>query len=116
MMFTSYHAKTDKLLQAGIVPVCISIFRPRFIAKEKQVHYKPLAPTPEMLKFGYTWEEFHEKILGSTKIETVLDDLAKIGKGKDVALLCFEKNDMECHRHVVRRWLNIAGVKCEEWK
>ena len=33
-----------------------------------------------------------------------------------VTLLCYEKPDDFCHRHLVSKWFNEHGYKCEEWK
>lgn len=35
---------------------------------------------------------------------------------KDVALVCYEKPDDFCHRHLVADWLNEAGYDVKEWK
>lgn len=32
-----------------------------------------------------------------------------------VALICYEKPSDFCHRHLVSDWINLRGIKCEEW-
>lgn len=36
--------------------------------------------------------------------------------GENSCLLCFEVDDSECHRSIVKEWLNKKGVKCEEFE
>ena len=33
-----------------------------------------------------------------------------------VALLCYEKDAAECHRHVVADWMTKAGIEVVEWE
>ena len=33
----------------------------------------------------------------------------------DLCLMCYEKPDSFCHRHLVADWLNAAGIECEEY-
>ena len=37
------------------------------------------------------------------------------GKGKDIALICYEKPGEFCHRNIVREWLKEFGYKVEEY-
>lgn len=39
-------------------------------------------------------------------------EIAMILEGK--TLLCFERSDEFCHRHIVAKWLREAGFECEE--
>lgn len=116
MIFTSYHAMTVKLLKEGIQPISISRWQPRWMKKGNQKIYLPLAPTSDMLKKGYDWEIFHTQILAPLDITQVKTELLELGSGKDIALLCYEKLDYTCHRHVVREWFTTAGIDCTEWK
>ncbi len=34
--------------------------------------------------------------------------------GADVVLLCYEKADAFCHRHLVSDWLHSYNIDCEE--
>jgi hypothetical protein len=54
--------------------------------------------------------------------DKVIDDLnmliLKDGincKGKDIALVCYEKPEDFCHRHLVAEWLKKFGYCCEEF-
>ena len=32
-----------------------------------------------------------------------------------IVLICYEKPDDFCHRHLVANWFNENGVNCKEW-
>ena len=36
--------------------------------------------------------------------------------GRDVALVCYEKPEGFCHRHLVADWLNENGIVVKEWE
>ncbi|MCH1911781.1 hypothetical protein L9Z17_07660 [Leptospira noguchii] len=50
------HHKTDKLLSDGFVVFNFKIF-PSLDCKGKQIQFKILAPTKEMLNEGYDWKK-----------------------------------------------------------
>lgn len=77
--------------------------------------YKELAPPAELLtlykkglisKKGYT--HVYKRYLKTLDVHKVAKDL----NGK--VLLCYEKPEDFCHRHLVATWLQQAGYKCEE--
>ena len=35
---------------------------------------------------------------------------------KDIALVCYEKPNDFCHRHLVGKWLRENGIECREWE
>ena len=47
-------------------------------------------------------------------VEEVLQDLESLSNGADVVLLCYEKADAFCHRHLVSDWLHSYNIDCEE--
>lgn len=105
VIYTSYHAKNASLKRAGIVPISISRFRPRY-QKGHLIEYFDLAPNSYMLKM--TQEEYDiefAKILASRDPQKVYLDLKNLSEGQPVALLCYEKDRCECHRHKVALWL-----------
>lgn len=113
-IYTSYFAKLDVLNSVDIVPVSISLSSPVWFMG---IEYKDLAPENWILRYKnepeiYT-HYFKERILGKLSPERVLLDLAEIGRGKDVAILCYEKPGSFCHRHLVREWLNNFIGTCE---
>lgn len=53
----------------------------------------------------------------------ILENLRKVTPEKvckdlkdGMVMLCYEKSNEFCHRHLVRKWLNEAGFECEEIK
>lgn len=114
MIYTGYHAK-NKLYEAnGLMTVSISIGAPR--------HYKPmltygiLCPTWAMVKANYTEQEYFDKILKKLSAAEVKKDLELFAKGKDIVLLCYEKNPLECHRSFVSNWFKRNGIECKEYE
>jgi hypothetical protein len=118
-IYTSYSAKLDKLIQAGIYPVYITGYLPEFI-KQKEAegiisHYTALAPSYLQSK-NFNAEEFRHITLDILDIKNVIYDLSQYGGGKDVALIGFYKEETKCHRSIVSDWLKDNGKHCEEWK
>lgn len=61
-------------------------------------------------------KEYIERVLSPLSPEKVVEDLLFIGNGKPVLLVCYEKPAAFCHRHIISKWLNDAGIKCEEFR
>ncbi|EMO64171.1 PF04343 domain protein [Leptospira borgpetersenii serovar Pomona str. 200901868] len=112
---TSYHHKTDKLLSDGFVVFNISRFSPRWVAKGKQIQFKILAPSTEMLTDGYEWDEFDSNLekLNATEI---IDQLKKLSNDNPIALCCYEKDSGKCHRSRVARWFIKNGFHVTEFQ
>lgn len=51
----------------------------------------------------YYMSEFYEQVLSKLDANEVLKELQQFGE--DVVLLCFEKENEFCHRHLVATWL-----------
>lgn len=112
--FTSYHAMTKTLIKEGIVPISISVGK--FKAMDSlQKKYIALAPTWAMLKANYSWDDYRKLILSKLTPEQVMNDLKRISEGKPFAILCFEKNDSECHRSIAAEWLRSSGFEIKEF-
>lgn len=99
-MQTSYFAKYK-----GSDGVAICLYKPYWFKGE---HYPTLAPTKEILedyKNGDIDEEeyirrYKEDVLSKLNPKEVYNDL------KDKVLLCYERYDKFCHRHIVAQWLS----------
>jgi len=102
-----------------IVKVSISLYQPRF---GNFKIYKSLAPSESIFmeyKSGKIGEDgyirrYKKEILEPLDIDKVIKDLMELSDGKDVVLLCYEK-DAFCHRHIDRLWFNGLGIECIEW-
>lgn len=111
---TSYHHKTDKLLSDGFVVFNISRFSPRWVAKGKQIQFKTLAPSKEMLNEGYDWEEF-DSILEKLDAKKIIEQLKTLSNGNSIALCCYEKDPDKCHRSRVALWFIKNGFHVTEF-
>lgn len=118
MIYTTYFAKLNKL-PVNIVPISICVSVPGYY---NGLQYKKIAPTYDLLarykKDGdtnYYTEYFNEKILGHLDPYFVMSELYDMTDGKDVALVCYERSDAFCHRHLVAEWFRNNGIECEEY-
>lgn len=118
MIYTSYFAKLKKL-PSDIVPISICGKAPVWY---QGIQYKKLAPKYNFFK---EWQEtkdndyyihcFNEQVLSFLNPVTVVKELCNLSKGKDIALICYEKPGDFCHRHLVADWLRQAGFSIEEF-
>ena len=119
MIYTSYFGKIRKLSE-DIVPISICGKAPEWY---NGLEYKTLAPKYDFFMqykqdhdtAKYT-ESYYDRVLRDLLHHKVLLDLMRMSKGKDVCLLCYERPDEFCHRHIVCKWLNDYGIKCKEYE
>lgn len=134
MIYTSYFAKL-KSLPDNIIPISICGKAPDWY---QGLQYKKLAPKYD---FFMKWKEnhdnnyyikcFNEQVLEPLFVTRVLNEIhlmmpvemrekmqAPVWLCPDyhVALICYEKPSDFCHRHLVSEWINLRGIKCEEYK
>lgn len=103
-MNTSYFAKYK-----GNNGVCISLIAPSWFIGHT---YKRLAPKYFILndyKKGKINEEeyirlYYEHVLSKLDAHKVYDELINLVGSEDIVLLCYEKSDKFCHRHIVAKW------------
>lgn len=119
MIYTSYFGRIKKIPQ-DIIPIAICGKVPEWY---KGIQYKKLAP-----KYGFfiEWkrnkdndfyiEHFREEVLNQLSITEVIEDLEKLSQGKTIVLLCYEKPEDFCHRHLVADWFTKNGIECKEWE
>lgn len=116
-IYTSYFGNL-KNISKDIVPIAICGKSPNWY---EGLEYKKLAPK---YKFFMEWKEnkdnnfyikhYYDEVLNKLYQENVLKDLYNLSDGKDVVLLCYEKSNDFCHRHLFRRWYNIEENKIKE--
>jgi len=114
-IYTSYFGNLKALSKSDIVPISIARWSPKWYEGHKLLY---VAPTPFMLKADITREEYiaeYNRILKHTDIKFFVKRLEEIGCGKDVALLCYEKPDDFCHRHLLAEYMNGLGYNVEEF-
>lgn len=115
-IYTSYWAKASALKREGLKLISISRFPPRYVGRNEYETYIKLAPHSYMLKLDH--EEYYKhfnRILDALTPAQVVEDLARISGGKDVVLLCYEKNICDCHRGRVVEWLRADGFDVNEY-
>lgn len=118
MIYTSYYARM-RSIPKDIVPVAISLYRPDYYVGEA---CQILAPTPSILRqYKATHDEeqftseFYECVLHSLNPQYIEELLYSKSNGNDVVLLCYERSDKFCHRHLVADWFNANGITCTEF-
>lgn len=118
-IWTTYYAGL-KNLPKYILPVSIAGWAPKGWGGEE---YKKVAP-----KKSWFWEykktgdqefyitKYYETVLSGLSKESVVNDLDNIlsrhPECAEIALVCYEKPEDFCHRHILAAWL--GGIK--EWE
>lgn len=115
-IYTSYYGNLKKLHNAQIIPIGVSLYRPKWF---KGMSLGMLAPRREMLSDDMSTEEYivkYNKILEALNFNEIVRMIKGNGNGSDVALLCYEKPGDFCHRHLLADWLNKKGdLQVEEF-
>jgi uncharacterized protein YeaO (DUF488 family) len=122
MIYTSYFAKL-KSLPDNIIPISICGKAPDWY---KGLQYKKLAPKYD---FFIKWKDnhdndyytkcFNEQMLDKLEVAKVILDFSQImlvHNTSNICLICYEKPEDFCHRHLVAEWLRKNGFKCEEYR
>ena len=122
LMYTGYFAKLKKYQEAGLVPVSIALKSPDWY---HGLEYKQLAPNWDILSAWKSGEhkgdidyytKHFEEVLDTLRPEDVIIELKQFGLLQDIILLCYEKPESFCHRHIVANWLNKNGLYVTEYK
>ena len=129
MIYTTYFAKL-RHLPSNIFPISICAKAPDWYKGEQ---YKKLSPPYELLM---SWKKNHDEdyyvsqfksdvldkltpslVLTDLElklppdIRDSLDDYVIMNKNYHIALVCYEKPEDFCHRHLVADWLRSYGDK-----
>ena len=117
MIYTSYFAKLTKL-PAGLVPISICGKAPAWYTG---LLYRKLAPKYSFFSVwkqthdnAYYTEHFEAEVLAQLNVSTVFAELSALAGGKTFALICYERPEAFCHRHLVSDWFCRNGYRCEE--
>lgn len=117
MIFTSYFAKMQ-YIEKDMVPIAITAIVPQWY---NGLVYTNLAPTVDILmEYKRTGdrdryiERYNTEVLDRLDPLEVYSDLMYLSDSKPVCLVCYEKTDSFCHRHLVADWLTKNGYECKE--
>ena len=117
-LYTSRWANKE-LAELGCVPVDISRGVPRFRTPYRYRLVRELAP--DDAAWAREDEEgfaaSYRRQLEGIGLDAIIARLARISGehgGQPPVLLCYEREDQFCHRHVLRRWLRGHGVEITE--
>ncbi len=86
--------------------------------------YKKLAPKYFFFKKWkenhnnqYYIDNFYEHVLNKLDASTVYEELKKYAVDDEVVLLCYERPEDFCHRHLVATWLSFElGIEVTEYE
>jgi uncharacterized protein YeaO (DUF488 family) len=107
-IYTTYFANL-KNLYPDIVPISICGKAPN---GWNGLQYKKLAPKWSFFK---EWKEnhdndfyikhFNEEVLQPLNAFTVVNELFELAQSDKIALVCYERPEDFCHRHLVANWI-----------
>lgn len=117
-VYTSYFSNGKRLSAANVVMVGVALFPPKWFYGTS---LKQLAPTYSIfnekpfVKERYA-KRYRDEVLSKVDPYWVIQTLEQIGRGRDVALCCFEKPDEFCHRKLIAKWLREStGIDVTEF-
>lgn len=123
-IYTSYFAQL-KNLPKYIIPIAICGKSPDWY---NGLEYRKLAPKWSFFKQwketgdnDYYIEHFNIEVLNQLTFSQVFFELHNLAVQAEpgyegICLICYEKPDSFCHRHLVAEWFNKNGFKCKEWE
>ena len=109
---TSYFGKLQQLQADGYVCIAIARYVPAYF---NELHFPALSPSKALLfqirhkyidEAGYT-DEFNKQLaeLNPAEVEKALHIIAERRNNTKIALICYERPNQFCHRHIVANWL-----------
>lgn len=122
IIHTTYFANLRNIPR-NMVPIAICRGLPAWYSG---LAYEKLAPTYDILmeyKLGEAGglaedqyiNRYRFEILSELDVDEVYETLLDMAGGKPFCLVCYEKSDDFCHRHIVADWFNNNGYECEEF-
>lgn len=115
-IYTSYWGKLKALGNHEIQPIGISRYQPKWY--KGGTHFKMLSPTSNLLMLDE--DEYvpkFEEILSKLNAKEIYSTLKQISKKDAIALICYERPEDFCHRHLVAKWLSKElDIEITEWE
>lgn len=109
-LFTSYFANRALRQRTDLIQVAISRWSPRWSSTCDEV-LRCLAPSHELFERKPARAEFTRLYrhgldrIGVGRIEAELEAVSRRHGGKDLVLLCYERDAATCHRSILSQWL-----------
>lgn len=118
MIYTSYFANLRNLPDS-FEPVSIARWPPKWF---RGLQFWALSPTAYILskykhdnnEEDYVYE-YRRRVLDTLDPDEVVRKLHAATNKPNIALLCYERPEKFCHRHLVADWLNDHGIECLEY-
>ena len=122
-IYTSYFSNIPNLEKAGIACCAICLKVPAFF---EGPNLASVAPSGSILmdhKRDHDDKKYKERYINEILCayrfhpEYITEFLEKISGGRDVALLCYERPEDFCHRHILAEWMNekMPGLDIHEY-
>lgn len=116
-IYTSYFGNARKLNEAGIRIISVALWKPRYMSVPMLAS---VTPTRYMLSDKCSHDEYlkrYDEILGNQDANQIVERITNLSDGHDVALCCYEKPGVFCHRHILARWItDNTGIDVEEFE
>lgn len=117
-LYTTYFSRV-RALPETIVPISIALWPPQgwnypciaFLAPPRSLLTKYRADND----WNAYVDKYQSSVLDKYKPEAVVQHIMELTGGKDAALVCYERPEKDCHRHLVADWLQKAGYHIKEW-
>lgn len=115
MIYTSYLANVKKL-PTNMKKILVIRWKPRNTMNPEKYNlewWPQLAPS-ELLLSKYKdnsidWHQYREMFIEESYTNVMfidaLEQIIELNKTQDICLICYEKNDLECHRSLIREIL-----------
>lgn len=114
-IYTSYFANWKKLREAGVVMLSIASAPPRWFTGRQLSHAAPKRFPVRESNVAFECR-YREEVLRRINPHLFIDSLEHFGLGHDVALCCYERPEVFCHRHLLAEWLTEhTGVEIIEF-
>lgn len=119
-IYTGYFAKIKLYQEHGLYPISVALYNPRWMPNVMQ--YRTLAPTSSILddyKKNHDVEtyisRYYTTVLQGHLPGGIREVLAHFcpKEYRGVVLLCYERPEDFCHRHIIAKWLNSEGHEPE---
>ena len=124
MLYTTYFAKIDKVPD-DYIKLIVTRFPPKWLDISKYPNtyiIKALSPSQKLLlkyKKDNNWDEYVSTFIYEMKnrqdMVNILSKLSKaLHKGKNICLICYEKDYKHCHRSLLGQYFEEEGIEWEE--